>query len=374
MDKPLKIGIDCRMYSSHFTGIGRYVFELVENLQKIDLHNQYVLFFNQPEYINFQAGNPNFSKVLVDARHYSLAEQTKFLNILNREKLDLMHFTHFNRPIFYNRPSVVTIHDLTLHFYPGKKMTNPLRRLAYNWTIRSAVQKAKKIIAVSRTTAKDLQEILHVSLKKIHVIYEGVNEYFKPIHNPSRLAHTLDKYHIHKPFLLYTGVWRDHKNLRGLIRAFHTLSERHPLQLVITGKKNNIYAKEIFTLVHDLNLENQIIFPGLVSEDELIDLLNLAHIYVFPSFYEGFGLPPLEAMQCGTPVAASNTSCIPEICGKNAIYFDPHNAVDMVEKIEKLLTDQELYHQLKKNGLEYTQKFSWSKMSKETHQLYLDAL
>lgn len=374
MNKRLKIGIDCRMYSSHFTGIGRYVFELVENLQKIDLRNQYVLFFNQPEFINFQPSNPNFSKVLVDARHYSLAEQIKFLKILNHQKLDLMHFTHFNRPIFYNRPSIVTIHDLTLHFYPGKKMTNPLHRLAYRLTIRTAVRKAKKIIAVSRATGRDIEEILHVPLKKIHVIYEGVNPDFKPIHNPSRLSHTLDKYHIHKPFLLYTGVWRSHKNLHGLIKAFQILSAKHPLQLVITGKKDNIYASEIFSLVHDLQLENQIIFPGLVSEDELIDLLNSAHIYTFPSFYEGFGLPPLEAMQCGTPVAASAISCIPEICGKNAVYFDPHNPADMVEKIESLLTNHDLYHRLEKSGLQHAQKFSWSKMSKETHQLYLESL
>ncbi len=374
MNKPLKIGIDCRMYSSHFTGIGRYVFELVENLQKIDRHNQYILFFNQPEFSNFQPSSQNFSKVLVDARHYSLAEQTHFLSVLNRQKLDLMHFTHFNRPILYNRPSVVTIHDLTLHFYPGKKMASSIHRLAYNLTIRTAVGKARRIIAVSRATAKDLQTILRVPLKKIQVIYEGVNPAFKQIHNASRLNHTLGKYRIHKPFLLYSGVWRDHKNLQGLIRAFKLLSEHHQIQLVITGKKDNIYASEVFALVDELQLSEQIIFPGLVSEDELIDLINSAHIYVFPSFYEGFGLPPLEAMQCATPVAASETSCIPEICGKNAIYFDPHDPADMAAKIEKLLTDERLYQQLEQSGLAHVTKFSWCKMSKETHQLYLDAI
>lgn len=374
MHQPLKIGIDCRMYSSHFTGIGRYVFELVENLQKIDQRNHYVLFFNEPEYTNFQPSNPNFSKVLVDARHYSLDEQTKFLKILNRQKLDLMHFTHFNRPIFYNRPSIVTIHDLTLHFFPGKKMTRGFQRLAYYMTVRSAVNKARKIIAVSRTTARDLQQVLRTPLKKIHVIYEGVNPEFKPLDNPSRINHTLDKYNINKKFLLYTGVWRDHKNLQGLIRAFKILIAKHDLQLVITGKKDNIYAEDIFNLVRELELEKNIVFPGLVSEDELVDLLNAAHIYTFPSFYEGFGLPPLEAMQCGTPVAASDTSCIPEICGKNAVYFDPKSPDDMAAKIETLLTDKDLYHHLEKAGQEHVQKFSWTKMSKETHQLYLESL
>lgn len=377
----MRIGIDCRMYSSQFTGIGRYVFELVENLQKIDQHNHYFLFFNQPEFNNFQSGNPNFQKVLVGAKHYSLAEQTTFLKILNAHQLDLMHFTHFNAPIFYRRPSIVTIHDLTLHFFPGKKMTSFIHRLAYRATIRAAVRKAARIIAVSRSTGRDLEGLLDVPLKKIQIIYEGVNSDFKVIDNPSRLNHTLRKYHIHKPFLLYTGVWRDHKNLNGLLEAFALIRQKLDLQLVVTGRKDSIYADEIFDLTRKLGLQSEdtsapphVIFPGLVSEDELIDLLNLAKIYVFPSFYEGFGLPPLEAMQCGTPVAASDISCIPEICADNAVYFDPHSPEDIADKVEKLFTDHELYQRLVTSGLQHVKKFSWSKMAKETHQLYLHVL
>lgn len=371
------------MYSSQFTGIGRYVFELVENLQKLDQHNQYFLFFNQPEYNNFQTDRSNFQKVLVNAKHYSLAEQTKFLGILREHRLDLMHFTHFNAPILYRRLSIVTIHDLTLHFFPGKKMTSPLHRLAYSATVRSSVNKAKKIIAVSRATGRDLEEILHIPLNKIQIIYEGVNPDFKPVNNRSRLDHTLKKYQIHKPFLLYTGVWRDHKNLVGLLKAFALLRKTHDLQLVITGRKDSVYSDEIFNQARQLNLmdENQsaqqappVIFPGLVSEDELIDLLNAAHIYIFPSFYEGFGLPPLEAMQCGTPVAASNTSCIPEICGNNAVYFDPYSPEDIAEKVSELYNNEKLYQKLIASGLEHVKKFSWEKMARETHQLYLHVL
>jgi glycosyltransferase involved in cell wall biosynthesis len=378
----MRIGIDCRMYSSHFTGIGRYVFELVENLQELDNQNDYYLFFNEPEFNNFQASNPNFHKVLVDVKHYSLAEQTKLKTILNKYDLDLMHFTHFNAPIFYKKPRIVTIHDLTLHFFPGKKMTSFLFRWAYNLTIRAAVKRAKKIIAVSRCTAKDLQEILHTPLKKIHVIYEGVNEDFKEIHNQEVLRHILNRYRIHKPFLLYTGVWRDHKNLKGLLKAFAILRQKHDLQLVITGRKDSVYADETFDTAKKLNLmeENQsaqkvpkVIFPGLISEDELIALINSADIYVFPSFYEGFGLPPLEAMQCGTPVAASNSSCIPEVCGNNAVYFDPHSPEDMAQKIEKLFTDRKLHARLVTSGKKHVEKYSWKRMAKETHQLYLHA-
>lgn len=378
----MRIGIDCRMYSSHFTGIGRYVFELVENLQKLDKENEYFLFFNQPEFNNFQASNQNFHKVHVGARHYSFTEQTKFLNILNKHNLDLMHFTHFNAPILYKRPSIVTIHDLTLHFYPGKKMTSFIRRIAYNLTIRAAVNKAKKVIAVSRCTAKDLQEILKTPLKKVQVIYEGVNDDFREVKDQAFVKHILNKYKVHKPFLLYTGVWRDHKNLKGLLKAFSIIRQKHDIQLVITGRKDNIYADEIFDTAKQLNLmdENQsareipqVIFPGLVSEDELIAIINAADVYVFPSFYEGFGLPPLEAMQCGTPVATSNCSCIPEVCGNNAVYFDPHSPDDMAKQITKLYTDRTLHQRLKVSGKKHAEKYSWQRMARETHQLYLNA-
>lgn len=372
----MKIGIDCRMYSSQFTGIGRYVYELVENLKLIDNENEYYLFFNHPEFDNFQSTNKNFHKVLADSKHYSFAEQFKFLKILNKYKLDLMHFTHFNAPILYNRPYIVTIHDLTLHFYPGKKVKSLFGRLAYHIVIRTVVKKAKQIIVVSRSTGKDLQKLLKVSLNKIKVIYEGVNSSFKVITNKSRLENTRIKYNIEKPFLLYTGVWRDHKNIIGLLKAFKLIRENHDFQLIITGRKDSIYAEEIFDCAKSLGLLNQdresspVIFPGLVNENELIDLLNLAYIYVFPSFYEGFGLPPLEAMQSGTPVAVSNSSCIPEICGKNAVYFNPHSPKDMAKNIEALINDQNLYKKLTKDGIEYTKKFSWSKMTKETLDLY----
>ena len=379
----MRIGIDCRMYSSQFTGIGRYVFELVENLQKIDQVNDYFLFFNQPEFNNFQAGSPNFHKVLVDIKHYSLKEQTKFKQTLDLYRLDLMHFTHFNAPVLYRGPSIVTIHDLTLHFFPGKKMNSLLHRLAYSLTIRSAVKRAKKIIAVSRSTARDLEEVLHVPLSKINIIYEGVNPDFRPMNNQQILENTLQQFHIRKPFLLYTGVWRDHKNLEGLLRAFALINEKYDLQLVITGRKDSVYADGIFNLAKELGLMkdfpldsglSRVVFPGLVSEDELINLINSAHIYVFPSLYEGFGLPPLEAMQCGTPVAASNTSSIPEVCGNNAVFFDPRSPEDIAAAIEKLMTDTVLYQKLVASGLEHVKKFNWPKMARETHKLYLDVL
>lgn len=372
----MKIGIDARMYSSRFTGIGRYNHELIKNLLKIDKKNQYVIFLNQNEFPKFKIKNPQqVKKVMANCQHYSLSEQTKLLKILNKENLDLMHFTHFNAPIFYRRPFVMTIHDLTLSYFPGKKMTSVLHRLAYQLTIRTNTHKAKHIIAVSKNTKKDLTKLLKINPEKITVTYEGTDPKFQVIdcRNKLQFISTVEeKYGLNNPFLLYTGVWRDHKNVVGLIKAYAKLlnGKKFEGDLVITGRKDGTY-NEVIEAVKNLQIENKVKFVGLVPEEDLIALYNLASIYVFPSFYEGFGLPPLEAMACGTPVCASNTSCIPEICGKeNAVFFDPYDIENMTEKIGKLYNDNQLQKKLIQNGFKRIQDFSWEKMARETLGVY----
>lgn len=369
----MRIGIDARMYRTEFTGIGRYVYELIRHLSRLDEKNDYVLFMNQPEFDQFTPPNKRFEKVLVNARHYSLAEQLRYLRILRWAKLDLMHFTHFNAPIFYRRPSVVTIHDLTLSFFPGKKMNSWFYRMAYNMVLRSACRQASTLIAVSENTKADLAELLRVSPSKVEVIYEGVGEEFGPRGDREFQQWVGKKYGITKDYLLYTGVWRGHKNLVNLIKAFALLregSEGFDLQLVITGEEDPYYP-EIKRTVKELALEHHVVYTGMVPEKELIALYQCAKAYVFPSLYEGFGLPPLEAMRCGTPVLASKSSCIPEICGdSNALYFDPYDPEDMANVIRRVLLDESLYNDLRECGLRHSLKFSWEKMAEETLKVY----
>ena len=368
----MKIGIDARMYSSRFTGIGRYNHELIKNILKIENSNQYVIFLNKNEFPRFKIENPKkVKKVLADCKHYSWKEQTHFLKILNQEKLDLMHFTHFNAPIFYKRPFVMTIHDLTLSFFPGKKMTSIVHRLGYQITIRSNTKHTKHIIAVSKNTKKDLIDLLKIKPEKIKVTYEGTDPKFKVLPK-DKLKTVSEKYNLKKPFLLYTGVWRNHKNVVGLIQAFAQIVTEKGFDgnLVITGKKDGTYC-EVTETVQKLKIEDKVKFVGLVPENDLIALYNLATIYVFPSFYEGFGLPPLEAMVCGTPVCASTSSCIPEICGKeNAVFFNPYDINEMSKKIWELYQNQDLQKKLIQNGFKHIQKFSWEKMAKETLEVY----
>jgi glycosyltransferase involved in cell wall biosynthesis len=367
----MRIGIDARIFGSQYTGIGRYVQELVEQMAKLAPQHEFVLFMNEPQFHEYEAPK-NVKKVLVNAHHYSLKEQWSFFWKLRKAKLDLMHFTHFNAPILYKKSSVVTIHDLTLSFYPGKKMNSWLHRKAYHLTLSHAVKHAKKVIAVSENTKLDLIKVLGTPDEKITVIYEGVGENFTPREDKEGLAELIKKYGITKDYLLYTGVWRSHKNLINLIRAFAILKqdESFDLQLVITGKEDPYYP-EVRRTVKELGLEYSVIFPGMVPEDELTALYQGAFTYVFPSLYEGFGLPPLEAMRCGTPVVASKASCLPEICGENnALFFDPYDPEDMANSIRRVWLDGDLRKDLRDRGLRHSRKFSWKSMAEETLALY----
>lgn len=368
----MRIGVDARFYTSAFTGIGRYVYELTQNIFKLDNKNEYVLFLNKTGYDEFAPSQQNVKKVLVNAPHYSFAEQFHFWRALERENLDLMHFTHFNAPVFYKKPSVVTIHDLTLHLYPGNKMNDFLRKFAYNLTIKSIVRRAKKIIAVSQHTKNDLIQHLNTDPQKIAVIYEGASVHLKKAREETAVKSFLEKKGIKKPYLLYTGVWRNHKNLVNLIKAFSILKNKYDFggHLVITGKEDPWYpeVKKTAALEH---VEKSVKFTGLVSENELTLLYSGALLYVMPSFYEGFGLPILEAFSCELPVCCSNASSLPEICGeKSAVFFNPNDPYDMVEKINSVITNPGKMHAMIQAGTHRLKDFSWEKMAGETLNIY----
>lgn len=366
-----KIGIDARMYGSQFTGIGRYNFELIQHLAEMDTENQYVVFLRKEAFQSFECPNDRFTKVLADFPHYSFSEQFKFLRLLNHYHFDLVHFTHFNAPLFYRRPYIVTIHDLTLSFFPGKKMNHFAYRLAYQLLLRVVVRRARKIIAVSHHTKKDLKKILAVPDEKIQVIYNGVNTDFAQPSSTSR-PDLMKKLGLQKPYFLYTGVWRDHKNIVGMIKTFYQFNAAvgEQYELVITGRHNPTYH-EIPDTVRELKAENTVHLVGMVSEEDLKALYQNAFCYVFPSFYEGFGLPPLEAMQSGTPVIASSQSSIPEICGEgNALFFDPYKIEDMADKMRLISTDPAIRQRLIDRGFERVKQFSWSQMAREILFLY----
>lgn len=388
----MRIAIDARFYRSEAGGIGRYTQNLIKELAKIDQKNQYTVFITPKDEAEYEQHAKGFKKEIVSIPHYSLAEQTKFLKILNAGNFDLVHFLNFNHPIFYQRPFIATIHDLTMLLYPsGSQQKSKLKRWAFKKVMKNAVKNSRAIIAVSRATKKDCIKYLGANPKKIKVIYEAVDpSYARKIRstksearNKSKILNT--KYKIQFPYLLFVSQWRPHKGLPELIKAFEILKEKYPTslklrgtskiphQLVITGRPNKNFP-EIPFIIHNSKFKNSIITPGFVNDQDLPIIYQNAEAFIFPSFYEGFGLGPLEAMACGTPVISSNLSCMPEILGDAAQYFNPHNITDVVDKIYQTLTKTNLRKKMIAKGFRQIKKYSWAKMAKETLEVYQEIL
>lgn len=372
-NKTKRIGIDARFYGPLGKGLGRYTQEVVDNIIKLDPDNEYVIFLRRENFNDFQADGARVKKILADIRWYSLAEQLIFPLYVLRERLDLMHFPHFNAPVFCPVKFVVTIHDLILIKFPTSRATTlgPLvykvKNLAYKLVIYLAVKRAKKILAVSEFTKHDIIRQFKVKPEKIAVTYEGAAELLKtPFNKGGRGAF------ISRPYLLYVGNAYPHKNLDGLIRVFAKINKSLPdLKLVLVGKEDYFYSR-LKQLAK--NFSNNIIFPGYVPDRELAGLYQNALVYVFPSFYEGFGLPPLEAMARGLAVVSSNKTCLPEILGSAALYFNPDDEADMKNKIEQVMADEKLRAELINRGYERVKKYSWRDCAEKTLAVYKSCL
>ena len=369
--KKYKIGIDARMYGYAQTGIGNYIRHLLKYIFKLDKENNYVIFLLPEEYDNFELPNERIRKIKVSAKWYGWKEQFLFPIELYKENLDLMHFTHFNSPVLYFKKSIVTIHDVTPYFFPGHKMKSVIRKIGFRTVFFSSVKKASKVIAVSKNTKIDIVKHFKIKKNKIDVIYEGADGQFKVINNNQKITEIKKKYNITKPFIFYTGVWRNHKNLVGLVKAFGILKNKYKLnyQLVLGGKEDPYYP-EVRKTWEKLKLEKEIIRTGFIKQEELSLFYNAAEIFVIPSFYEGFGLIGLEAMSCGTPVVSSDKTSLPEVLGDAAIYFNPNNPEEMAEKMKLVLTDKKLYNELREKGFKQIEKYSWERMGGETIEIY----
>lgn len=377
----MRIGIDARLWNE--SGVGRYTRNLVQELLTIDKKNNYVLFVLDKDYENFQSliKNEKLKIVKTDIRWHSFSEQLKFSSVLNKEKLDLMHFPYFSIPIFYKKPFVVTIHDLIINHFPtGKASTHILpiysfKRGAYELVLSRAIRKSKKIIVPSNATKKEITDHFRVLSSKIEVTYEGVfdnNAKFRRQNSTSRLRSGQESKT--QNYFLYVGNAYPHKNLDRLIKAFMELKKEKrndDLQLVFVGKEDYFYKKLKKKYIQEKNL----IFLDFVTDEELSFIYRNAIALVVPSLMEGFGLTVLEAMQSSCFVLASDIQSFKEICYDVAIYFNPESTEDIKSKMEKILSlnrdEKESYIKL---GLKRTKDFSWQKMAKETLKVYESAV
>ena len=372
----MKIGIDARMMSSDF-GIGRYVQQLVKHLLEIDKENQYVLYVrkyeNEYEITNYE----NCKMVIADIPWYGWEEQVKFKKIIDREKVDLMHFPHWNAPLLYNKPFVVTIHDLTMYHYPRPEATTLgpikfwLKDKVHRLVVRHAVKRAKKIFVTSEFTRQDAHDTLKASMEKMVVTYQAPFEKLQITNYlPAVQAQALQagKLQIAEPYVLYVGAAYPHKNLDGLLKAWKIFCEKYgeDYKLVLVGKDSYFYKK----LKSQITDHRSLIYLDSIDDEQLSGLYQHARLFIFPSLYEGFGLPPLEAMSHGVPVASSNRSCMPEVLGDAVLYFDPENYEQMADVICQGLTNEEVRFVLKNNANELLKMYSWEKLARETVGVY----
>jgi glycosyltransferase involved in cell wall biosynthesis len=364
-----RIGIDARFFGTLGKGLGRYTQKLIENLEKIDCENTYYIFLCKENFEEYNPGNPNFHKVLADYRWYTFAEQLFFPFLLFRYRLDLMHFPHFNVPILYRKKIIITIHDLILLHFPTIKSTtlSPIfywiKFLAYKLSISNAIYHSSKIMTISEFTKSDILDNYAVASEKIQVSYEACDDFcYLSGENDDAI---LQKYGIIKPYLLYVGNAYPHKNLERLVEAFSLLQkEKSSLKLVLVGKHDYFYQR-IKEHVADLAVGG-VLLPGFIPDDELDVLYKHAEVYVFPSLYEGFGLPPLEAMSKGAPVVCSDHACMQEILDDSALFVDARKAEFIREGVLEVMNNQVVRENLIAKGYVQVRKYDWKKMAKDT--------
>jgi len=378
----MRIGIDARMCGPKQGGLGRYIEELIKHLLKIDTENEYVIFLRK-EYKNelkivFTEHNKTNLKLKIveaDVAWYGWTEQIKLRKIIKKEKVDLMHFPHWNVPLLYNEPFVVTIHDLLLLHYPTREASalGPIsyffKNIGFRAVLKHAVNKARHVIAPSEFTKIDIHKTLKIPLKKISTIHLapfGLNSCDTKYTTRNKSEIKLPAI----PYVLYVGVAYPHKNLMKLLDAWKIFCQYYSnkYQLVLVGRENFFYRKLISNEI--IRQCKNVKYLGFLNDVELNKIYSKATLYIFPSLYEGFGMPPLEAMAQNIPVVSSNATCLPEILKNAAFYFNPNDKEEMAAAINRGLTDQNLRAQLKNNASALLKKYSWKEVAKKTLNVY----
>ena len=362
MDPMAHIVVDARIIS---TTTGRYVERLLHYLDTIDTENRYTVLVQTKDLDYWRPTNPNFALKTADFAPYSFGEQTGFLKLVNKLDADLVHFTSPHQPVLYRGKKVTTIHDLTLlKTYNSDKnwLVFHLKQLVGRFVFRHVAKTSRRIIVPTDFTKHELTERYRIdNITRTYLAAETKTTSQKPYDLPS------------DTFIMYVGQQSDYKNIRRLGDAHQKLLARFPdLHLVLVGKidasaeRNQRY----FTGKKYRN----IVFTGFVEDDELNWLYAHTSAYLFPSLMEGFGLPGLEAMTHGAPVVSSDATCLPEVYGDAAAYFDPNDTEAMTKRIAEVLDDAALRKRLVKNGYERLKDFCWRRTAEQTLEVYRDAL
>lgn len=386
----MKILIDARLYGLEHAGLGRYVMNLVEELKsekrKVKSQDiQYIILLRK-KYFNKLEFPKSWKKVCADFRHYTITEQIELPKIIYRERPDLCHFPHFNVPLFYNGPYLVTLHDMEMHKSTGADTTTrkfysyKLWRLGYKLIFAAAALRAKKIIVPSHVVREEIQAYYKLPASKFEVIYEGVDNKFSEVVSKSKETKVLNKFKLSGvKYFFYNGNAYPHKNLPMAIEAIKKLSskiqnQKSKIQFVIASSRS-IFTERLKKIIEEKIASECVKQLGFVSDEELVVLHKNSVAFLYPSFMEGFGLQGLEAMASRTVVCASDIPIFKEVYKDNAFYFDSENVNSIVQTMKKVL---QLSKSSRESWIKKTHRFvkdySWSKMGQETLRIYNNLL
>ncbi len=366
---PVRIGIDARKL--HDFGIGTYIRNLLRQLARLDRETEFVVFCRPDDREALTSLGENFRPVPERSANYSVAEQLSIPLALRREGITLFHAPHYVLPPLVRCRSVVTIHDC-IHLMFPQYLPSRLALQYARTSIALAARRAARVMTVSESSKRDILRFVDVKPEKIDVIYNAYDERFTIEPREEDVVRVRERYQLHDEFVLYAGNVKPHKNLERLIDAFDLVRKRglDHLKLVMIGDDISKYTA-LRRAVHQHQLHKYVRFLGYLPEETLAVMYRLAGVFVFPSLYEGFGLPPLEAMASGTPVVTSNVSSLPEVAGDAAVLVDPYDALSIADGIHRVLTDETLRRDLRKKGVARAGMFSWEASVRRVHKIYM---
>jgi glycosyltransferase involved in cell wall biosynthesis len=364
----MRVAIDARKL--HDFGIGTYIRNLLRHLARIDGQTEYVLLCQERDLGIAAELGPNFRAVLEPSPNYSLREQLHVPWVLRRERPDVFHAPHYVLPTAVRSRSVVTIHDC-IHLMFPQYLPN---RAAYAYaraTMWSAAHRSNCILTVSEASKRDILHFFNIPADKIEVAYNAIEERFWRQPADADIARVRERYQLDHAFVLYVGNIKPHKNLVRLIEAFDGLRRLgfDDLKLLIIGDEIS-KLPALRRAVHGHKLHKHVRFLGYQPDETLAVLYRLAALFVFPSLYEGFGLPPVEAMASGTPVVTSNVSSLPEVTGDAAVLVDPYDVESIIDGMRRVLTDPALAAEMRRKGALRAREFSWERSVAQTRQVY----
>lgn len=350
----MRIGIDIQSTLGQKTGIGLYTANLLRALRQVAAHH---------EYVELAWGPP--LELRTDQRIYW--QQWALPRRAKKARVDILHVPGFDAPFFKPCPVVLTVHDLIGRIFPHN--LPPVSRFYWSFWLPYSIRWADIIIADSECTRKDLINWTDVSPERIRVVHLGVDAVFQPIQHDMALESVRAKYKLPEEFVLYVGTIEPRKGLDTLLIAYAMLVDEIPHDLVIAGKPG-WYTKSLCQLVEVYKLRRRVHFIGYVTDDDLPKLYNLAALFVYPSRYEGFGLPPLEAMACGVPVICSNAASLPEVVGDAAYVVPPDAPEVLAAAIRQVLENHQLRAAMRSKGLERAKRFTWEETARRTIAIY----